>query len=336
MLRKSNVVTQADLARVLGLSKMTVSYALRDSPMVSEATRLRVKAMAKKMGYRPNPMVTALMQQLRSERRTGKADTLAFVLVGFSEKSLMVNPSLKKIHEGARQRADQAGFGLEVFVLDRGQLSARRLSQILLARGIRGCLLMADRAGLPLLDGMDWSSFACATYGFTVKNPDMHRVCAFHLHLMLETGRQLETIGARRIGLVMDAYLDDPYHLFLAAFHSLGLTLGAGVTLSQMVHQPGEEKNLIDWIRRKHLDVVISVGQATALSVYRELQGQEVKVFTLEHPESGPVAGMSHRNFAIGAAMVDVVTGQLNRNEYGIPADPKMILIKGAWREASV
>ena len=47
-------VTIADLARVLGMDKSSVSLALRDSPRISAATRLRVRNAANEHSYSPN------------------------------------------------------------------------------------------------------------------------------------------------------------------------------------------------------------------------------------------------------------------------------------------
>ena len=47
-------VTIADLARVLGMDKSSVSLALRDSPRISEATRVRVRHAANEHNYSPN------------------------------------------------------------------------------------------------------------------------------------------------------------------------------------------------------------------------------------------------------------------------------------------
>ena len=47
-------VTIADLARLLGMDKSSVSLALRDSPRVSEATRARVRSAANEHNYSPN------------------------------------------------------------------------------------------------------------------------------------------------------------------------------------------------------------------------------------------------------------------------------------------
>lgn len=43
-----------DLAKILGVSKVTVSKALRDHPDISDETKRKVKKLAEELGYRPN------------------------------------------------------------------------------------------------------------------------------------------------------------------------------------------------------------------------------------------------------------------------------------------
>lgn len=49
-----------DIAKRLNLTKVSISKALRDHPDISEETRIKVKKMAKKMGYRPNLVARSL------------------------------------------------------------------------------------------------------------------------------------------------------------------------------------------------------------------------------------------------------------------------------------
>lgn len=53
-------ITLQDIANELGLTKVSISKALRDHPDISEDTRKKVKAMAKKLGYRPNLVARSL------------------------------------------------------------------------------------------------------------------------------------------------------------------------------------------------------------------------------------------------------------------------------------
>jgi DNA-binding LacI/PurR family transcriptional regulator len=63
--------TMAEVAKVVGVSKNTVSLALRGSPRISEATRKRIAEAAETLGYRLNPTVAHLMAQLRQNRSPG-------------------------------------------------------------------------------------------------------------------------------------------------------------------------------------------------------------------------------------------------------------------------
>ena len=53
-------VTLADIARELGVSKMTVSRAINNNPLISPATRARVMEVARRMNYQPNQHARAL------------------------------------------------------------------------------------------------------------------------------------------------------------------------------------------------------------------------------------------------------------------------------------
>src|SRR6267154_2751135 len=53
-------VTLADIARELGVSKMTVSRAINNNPLISSETRKRVLEVARRMNYQPNQHARAL------------------------------------------------------------------------------------------------------------------------------------------------------------------------------------------------------------------------------------------------------------------------------------
>jgi DNA-binding LacI/PurR family transcriptional regulator len=57
--------TSADVARVAGVARSTVSYVLNNHPhqKISEATRQRVLAAAEQLGYRPSAAARALRER---------------------------------------------------------------------------------------------------------------------------------------------------------------------------------------------------------------------------------------------------------------------------------
>ncbi len=59
-IKKQHRTSLKDLAKELGVSIATVSRALRNSPEIGKEMQERVKALAKKLNYRPNPFAQSL------------------------------------------------------------------------------------------------------------------------------------------------------------------------------------------------------------------------------------------------------------------------------------
>src|SRR4051812_24644133 len=72
-------VTLRDVAKKAGVSAMTVSRALRKHPNISPETRTKVEQAARQLGYRPNPLVSALMSYRRAVKPIHLHTCLAFV-----------------------------------------------------------------------------------------------------------------------------------------------------------------------------------------------------------------------------------------------------------------
>jgi DNA-binding LacI/PurR family transcriptional regulator len=58
-----NMVTQAQIAEKLGISRQLVTFALAGYPQVSKESRERILAAALEMGYRPNPHARAMLRK---------------------------------------------------------------------------------------------------------------------------------------------------------------------------------------------------------------------------------------------------------------------------------
>jgi DNA-binding LacI/PurR family transcriptional regulator len=86
----------ADVARLAGVSQQTVSRVLNNHPSVSAATRTRVSAAIKELGYRPNSAARALVT-----RRTKIIGVVSFDTTLYGPASTLY---------GIEQAARQAGY----------------------------------------------------------------------------------------------------------------------------------------------------------------------------------------------------------------------------------
>src|SRR5579859_3166668 len=90
------MVRLKDIAKITGVSVMTVSKALRDEPDVSAETKAKIKALAQQMGYVPD----STAQGLRT--RTTRLFGLAI--------SSVTNPIYSRMVQAVEERAFELGY----------------------------------------------------------------------------------------------------------------------------------------------------------------------------------------------------------------------------------
>ncbi|MCC5849215.1 MAG: LacI family DNA-binding transcriptional regulator [Verrucomicrobia bacterium] len=166
--------TLQDVARVAEVHYTTVSRSLRDDPQISEKTRKRVKAIAKKMGYEPDPMLQALARYRMREHTESFHGTLAW-LINIPEASDHNAVTRRADFETSNEWASHKGYRFEPFNLADPALSQDRIFRIIASRGIRGILLPPQRKPGTRLK-LDFSGFSVVTIGNTLAAPDLHRV----------------------------------------------------------------------------------------------------------------------------------------------------------------
>lgn len=98
--------TQADIARLAGLTRVTVNRALTNNPDVAPETRRRVREIADRIGYRPHIGARAM--------REGRYGSVSLV-VGATFNIAYLPPSMLT---GVQQGAAQNDYKLSVDVLD--------------------------------------------------------------------------------------------------------------------------------------------------------------------------------------------------------------------------
>ena len=128
---KGNPITLQDIARLLGLSKSTVSRALKDHPDISPETREAVKNLADALKYKPNLVASSL--------RHKKSKVIGLMVPRIS---YFFFPSV--IH-GIEEFVHNKGYNLLILQSDEEYEREVENLDILLANNVEGILVSVSR-----------------------------------------------------------------------------------------------------------------------------------------------------------------------------------------------
>jgi len=328
----------SDVARRAGVSAMTASRALRNQRAVSAASRQVVLQAAQELGYRPNPLISALMTQRRASRVVRDPLAIAFV-TNFPTRSgwraLRIN---RDFHDGAAAACGRQGYKLEDFWLREPGMSGKRLSSILYHRGVNGVLI----APLPVALGhlrLEWDRFSAVALGYSLAFPRLHRAVNHQFRSIRTALRRLRKRGYRRIGLALKASIDERVeHHYLGGYLADQHRVAPGDRLPP--HLPPDKEwraeGFLRWFEANRPEVVITHHEAVAEWLAQAGVGvpEEVALVQLNLPDkSGSVAGIYQNGLEVGAAAADFLVSMLLRNDCGLPTLPHSILVEGTWVE---
>jgi DNA-binding LacI/PurR family transcriptional regulator len=330
------VVTLKNIAEKAGVSLMTVSRALRQQGNVSPETQARIRQIADELGYRPHPLVSALMSYRRAAKPAQSHSSLAFITSFRTRDGWRNRKIYQEFFQGAAEAADRHGYRLEEFWLREPGMSAQRLSRILFNRNISGVII----APLPVSQGhlrLDWEKFSAVTFSYTLARPLLHRVANHQFRSMRLAMRQLRRLGYQRIGLAMPASLDARIgHQWMGAFLMEQRRSPAKdhVAPCLLEDRHWNEANFREWFLRHKPDVIVT-QQVKILdwldNLGKKVPGQ-IGFAHLNCPDaSGRYAGIYQNSVVIGRVGVDFLVSMIQRNERGVPALAHTLLVEGSW-----
>lgn len=311
------------IAKAAGVSRTTVSLALRNHPRISANTRKRIQKLAKEMGYVPNAEVSKVMEFIR-ENKTHHDRPVLGLITDYPEK-LSEREIPSKTWEGFRDRAEALGYRPEEFWMGDHKITPRRLHDILYARGIRG-FVFAALLDPSLAEEMDLSDFACASIGHSVSTPALHRSSSDKYANTLYSCEKLWEMGCRRIGLAVPLGQEVRVeHIFLSAY----------LVFHHLHHHEGWQTPLVEegeWVSERIAAWAKDMKVDGLVVAYKGLEDTLPDLpLARVNITDGNGPGMNQRHDRIATGAVDLVDAQLRRNETGIPAQPKTMLVHGEW-----
>ena len=335
-----NPVSMSDVARVAGVSKNTVSLALRSDCQIPQKTRLRIERIARRMGYRRNPVVGELMARLHAGGSRRFQSTLALINANQDRNVFFEHPTIPVYVEGCQSRAAELGYKLDIFWMHEPEIPARRLIQIFKARGIPGGVIVGlmkenriAKSFLPVIE-----TFPFVVTGVRTREPELPFACTDHHMLALRAFEKVLELGFKRPGLVLDREIDELVDCRFSAGYRTGQQAVPKFRRLRPffdVRKTRENRVLFRrWLQAEKPDVVFTL--------YTEVKGwiaesgfrvpEDIALVQYEWRENQPEwAGMNQHNELAGKAAVDMLVGMLHRGERSPPNFPIATLIGPSW-----
>jgi LacI family transcriptional regulator len=329
-----------DVAAAAGLSLATVSYAMRNSPMVAKATAKRVQALAKQMGYAPSPAMGALAEY---KRRTGAASqqqagfaTLAIVHA-YDAGEWPGQANRRKVFEAIGQRAAQLGYKVEIFDAGQSSASQRRLSRTLYNRGITGVFvapyLYHERKSAPVR--LDWRHFI----GISVLNEQPER----KLHVVMPSWVRNRQIVLKQLAQCPEASVG----AFVTRVHSAWIGGLSEVFVPHVNHLDGtpptwvpthlaedyDKPLFLKWFDRYKPRIVVTNIEWVPVWL-RELGLQVPEdhgVVFIDHVQEPWRSGIDVLPKHIGTTAVNLMNDLMRSQSTGLPDHPYRLTVPGKW-----
>lgn len=305
---------------------------------MSDETRLKILETAKELGYEPNPEISNFMSQLRQGELASFRSTIGWLNVISPESS--VYSYWDRVFEGAQKKGADLGYHIETFFVKTKGLSPKRLSQILISRGIRGVVLgVADRPFSKL--NLEWGQFSAVAISYGVVRPDLPRIVSNHQQITVEALKRIQRKGYKRMGLFLVEGME----------YRTGHGIESGFYLFQNLNPKKAQcflkiatiplctpNEICDWIRELKLDVVVTPNT----DVIEKIQEggidipRDIAFATLEQePRYEAVSGINQRPDLLGAAAIQKLHGLIDSRTNALTADPSITLINGKWVEGT-
>jgi LacI family transcriptional regulator len=344
-------VTLSDIATRAKVHVTTVSLALRNHPRLPTETRERNQALAKKMGYAPDPFLRALVAYRGKVMPRRNPPTLAYVTNWTTRWGWKETTAHPDFFAGAERKAGELGFHLEHFWMGEPGMTHSRLNSILCARGINGVIIASH---MRVMDGalhFDWSRFSAVKIDYFPHQPALHNVTNNQASIVRVAMRHVMAAGYRRIGVVMHRGWDHSVdHLWSAGYlceqqnlapedHIPMLMFPNAEPASAWINESKSEvvapRETFDrWFKKYRPEIILSKTsfvqprfEELGLQVPRDVAFADL--FLTEG--TGVTAGMRQNHATVGEIAVEILAGQLQHNKFGVPEIPTTTFVEGTW-----
>lgn len=330
-------VTMREIAAAANVSTMTVSLALRNSQQIGQETKVRVLGIAKKLGYTPDPALSALLAYRAAKKPSKFRGSIAYINHTDQPESHRRIRLHREYFNGAHERATELGFTLEEFWTAEPGMTPERATQILSCKEVSGLLIGPMPEAHGQLD-LKWEQFTGVAFGFSLESPRLSTVSTHNFQCVRLAVESILERGYSRIGMAITRGPNDRVlRAWSGAFLEQQNTLikkKDRIPILETDHV--EPDRFRRWFLRHRPDaLLLSYRQALTLLEKMGIRvGEDVGVaFPFKEDVLPGFAHVDQNCFFVGRTAIEVLSGQIYRNEKGIPEHRAQTLIDGGWRD---
>ena len=330
-------VTMRELAKLAGVSPATVSLSLRDHPRISREVRERVKAIAAKTGYRPNPIVAHLIAQVRASKTTTYQSTLGAVLTTELRRCLEVH-TFRDWLASCKKRAAELGYGFNAFSLPDAKQTPERLAKVLDARRVQGLVVIGPfpRGVIPAEFDPLWQRTSAVMLGERPVSPTLSCVLNNQFSTSILAVGELTRLGYRRPALCINPDIDGALeNRFIGGFLVAAQATPARRRIPPFPFHAHARADFLQWVEKHRPDAIVTLHHE--IREWLEAAGHAIPGdIGLAHLDWTPKlegwAGTDQNNALVGSFAIEMLIGQLHRNEFGPPEFQKCMFTNSSWR----
>jgi len=330
---KSRRVTMQGVAQKAGVTRTTVSLALRNDPRISSGTSSKIHQLAESMGYRPDPMLSALAKYRNRIRSHDQGAAIHF-LVFESLKQRASLPWLSHLIKGVETHALKMGYACTPLSLTDCGGRDHRINQILYQRGIR-CLIVGPMPESQSRLNLDWDRYTAVAIGEHAGNSDLHLVRPDYFGNTVTAIGRIVAAGYRRIGFLISEGAERRFNYpWLAAYlKERAVHTGRSVFLPPL--KSLNAASLRAWRKKHKPDCLVTLEP----EILKCLGQQNISLpedlglchLAIESMSGSPVAGIFQNLERVGETAVEMIHNLMLRDERGIPDCRQRILVSGRW-----
>ncbi|MEM1090258.1 MAG: LacI family DNA-binding transcriptional regulator [Pseudomonadota bacterium] len=269
--------TSLDIAYLAGVSQATVSRALRDSKLVSEATRKRVKEVARELNYRTDRNAASLRSQ--------KAQTIALLIFEDpTSDSSHINPFFLRMLGTITRAASRRGYDLLVSFQ---QMSQDWHTEYERSNRADGIILLGygdyTRYGHKLQSLAD-ADANFVIWGPVLENQPGHRIGSDNRLGAREATRHLLKLGREKIAFIGDVSDRCPefrlrYTGYLEALREAGIEADTDAQVNAD-NREGDGREAVEVLRQRGVafDAIVTASDLMAIGAIQALNASGMQV----------------------------------------------------------